>query len=305
MKNCKKNVLKSRNGITLIALVITIIVLLILAGISISMLSGDNSILQKATDAKINTDNAQIKERIQLAGMAAAMVQKGNITYSNLIAQLNKEFKGATEGTEVGYYKITSGDETTDTWTVTVYTTVGEVSEEIKGILEETKTIGIAYTLDKNKVRMNFEKNKLDLEMYISNLSTEKQEAIVVKIAKAYMSDYFEEKYPGQEIDINLIYRDAGNASNLQEYAEYMRCSSITEYIMGGKGSPDFYDIIGVEGITGTITLKKGDTVITQGDVSLLNDLEYTLTDDGPYTIIGETRDGIKSENKTFDYVFK
>ena len=36
-------------GITLIALVITVIVLLILAGISISMLSGDNSILSNAT----------------------------------------------------------------------------------------------------------------------------------------------------------------------------------------------------------------------------------------------------------------
>jgi len=39
MKNHTKNSLKASNGITLIALVITIIVLLILAGISISMLS--------------------------------------------------------------------------------------------------------------------------------------------------------------------------------------------------------------------------------------------------------------------------
>ena len=51
-----EKVLKQKNGITLIALVITIIVLLILAGISISMLSGDNGILQKATDAKTNTN---------------------------------------------------------------------------------------------------------------------------------------------------------------------------------------------------------------------------------------------------------
>ena len=39
MKNFKKKVLKASSGITLIALVVTIIVLLILAGISISMLS--------------------------------------------------------------------------------------------------------------------------------------------------------------------------------------------------------------------------------------------------------------------------
>ena len=39
-------------GITLIALVITIIILLILAGVSISMISGENGILTKATEAK-------------------------------------------------------------------------------------------------------------------------------------------------------------------------------------------------------------------------------------------------------------
>jgi len=38
---------KEKNGITLIALVITIIVLLILAGVSISMLMGENRIINK------------------------------------------------------------------------------------------------------------------------------------------------------------------------------------------------------------------------------------------------------------------
>jgi len=53
-------------GITLIALVITVIVLLILAGISISMLSGDNSILSKAGDAREETRGATVKEEIDL-----------------------------------------------------------------------------------------------------------------------------------------------------------------------------------------------------------------------------------------------
>ena len=43
---------KTSKGITLIALVITIIVLLILAGVSIAMLTGDNGILTKSTEAK-------------------------------------------------------------------------------------------------------------------------------------------------------------------------------------------------------------------------------------------------------------
>ena len=46
---------KRNDGITLIALVITIIVLLILAGISITMLTGNNSILNQATNASRET----------------------------------------------------------------------------------------------------------------------------------------------------------------------------------------------------------------------------------------------------------
>ena len=45
--------MKNQKGITLIALVITIIVLLILAGVSIAMLAGDNGVLTKASDSKI------------------------------------------------------------------------------------------------------------------------------------------------------------------------------------------------------------------------------------------------------------
>ena len=51
MKNFKKD-----RAITLIALVITVIVLLILAGVTISALSGDNGILQNAGRAKEETE---------------------------------------------------------------------------------------------------------------------------------------------------------------------------------------------------------------------------------------------------------
>ena len=54
--------LKEVKGITLIALVITIIVLLILAGVSIAALSGNNGILTKAKEASQKTVEAQKKE---------------------------------------------------------------------------------------------------------------------------------------------------------------------------------------------------------------------------------------------------
>ena len=57
---------KAQNGITLVALVITIVVLLILAGVSIATLTGENGILNSAKEAKIKTELAQIKDCVAI-----------------------------------------------------------------------------------------------------------------------------------------------------------------------------------------------------------------------------------------------
>ena len=58
---------REQKGITLIALVITIIVLLILAGVSIAMLTGENGILTKATQSTQETAKGEATEAIKLA----------------------------------------------------------------------------------------------------------------------------------------------------------------------------------------------------------------------------------------------
>ena len=58
--------MKNTRGITLIALVVSIIVLLILAGITIAALSGDNGILTRAKEAKEKTEQAQKEEEENL-----------------------------------------------------------------------------------------------------------------------------------------------------------------------------------------------------------------------------------------------
>ncbi len=57
---------KDTKGITLIALVITIIVLLILAGVSIAMLTSDNGIITNAQKSKISTTFSTYKEEVEL-----------------------------------------------------------------------------------------------------------------------------------------------------------------------------------------------------------------------------------------------
>jgi len=65
----RRNTMKGQRGITLIALVITIIVLLILAGVAISMLSGENGILKQAVEAKEKTEESQKDEETNLNDM--------------------------------------------------------------------------------------------------------------------------------------------------------------------------------------------------------------------------------------------
>ncbi len=64
-------------GITLIALVITIIVLLILAGVSIAMLTGQNGILTQATSAKEKANKATEEEKIQMAVLGSSLTDSG------------------------------------------------------------------------------------------------------------------------------------------------------------------------------------------------------------------------------------
>ena len=79
-----KKIIKQKKGITLIALVVTIIVLLILAGISIAMLTGQNGILQKATKSKEITEKAEIIEKAQMDIIGKQAEHQGNISESEL-----------------------------------------------------------------------------------------------------------------------------------------------------------------------------------------------------------------------------
>ena len=87
---------EAQNGITLIALVITIIVLLILAGVSIAMLTGQNGILTQAQNAKTTTANKSAEEKVKLAVMGAR-ADDGTLTVGKLRTEL-ANYGGTVEG---------------------------------------------------------------------------------------------------------------------------------------------------------------------------------------------------------------
>ena len=90
IKTAKKQKLKESKGITLIALVITIIVLLILAGVTIATLTGDNGILKKAGDAKTQTEQAKEDENLKIA-IAGSYGTDGKLNLKDLKDNLKNQ----------------------------------------------------------------------------------------------------------------------------------------------------------------------------------------------------------------------
>ena len=98
---------KQEKGITLMALVITIIVLLILAGVTIAMLTGDNGIISKAMQAKIRTEEAKETEETGLNEIENYI--NGKSAEAGVVVQDLKSIKGdGTEGEVIGE-KVSDG----------------------------------------------------------------------------------------------------------------------------------------------------------------------------------------------------
>ena len=94
---------EQEKGITLIALVLTIIVLMILAAVSVATLTGDNGILTKAQEAKETAKKAEIEEQLRLAQLSAKIKKEGGaITVSDLLQELESQgvdFEPGEDGT--------------------------------------------------------------------------------------------------------------------------------------------------------------------------------------------------------------
>lgn len=98
--------MKCKNkGITLISLVVTIIVLLILAGVSISMLTGENSILMQATKVKKKNEETTELERVQLTVTSALAQGHGTLNEEYINISFQEEFgqTPAKKGTSYVY----------------------------------------------------------------------------------------------------------------------------------------------------------------------------------------------------------
>ena len=138
-----KEIIKKEKGITLIALVITIVVTLILAGISIATISSNNGLINQAANAKNNASIAEEKEIIKLsAANAKGKNRYGNLTRDGLQEKLNDY---ASENNQISveedgenllvhftksnrYYNVNAEGETSDPLEATVIEYAGDIT---------------------------------------------------------------------------------------------------------------------------------------------------------------------------------
>lgn len=99
IKKIRKGMAKANKGITLIALVITIIILIILAGVAVNLSLGENGIFNRAKTAREQYKMAEVKEKIELAivDIQSEKISKGEqCTIDTIISELPGKVEGLT-----------------------------------------------------------------------------------------------------------------------------------------------------------------------------------------------------------------
>lgn len=192
-------------GITMIALVITIIVLLILAAISVTTLTGENGILTKAQEAKIATEKAAIEEQLRLAQLSAkTQAMGGPIDIQDILDELDKagvDYE-VIEGEDGGTTIIIDGEYIFD-----IIEKEGDVDFESQGtvdkLLPRIDIIEISMEGSIIKVKVATKRNEEGtLEFYIKEENeTEYTKKETVEQAPA------EYEYNYEGIDITKVYQ--------------------------------------------------------------------------------------------------
>jgi Tfp pilus assembly major pilin PilA len=123
-------------GITLIALVVTIVVLLILAGITISLVFGSNGVIQKAQDSKEQTEIGEMREKLEMAKVPVYADGNGSYKVQDYWDRIESEGLIADKTVDI----IDNGDGTYEVTTTPGY--VFEITVEPNKEIAENIIIG-------------------------------------------------------------------------------------------------------------------------------------------------------------------
>ena len=89
-----KNIRKQASGLTLIALIITIIALIILAAVSLAALTGNNGIIERARNARVDNIISNQKEIVEMAITTVLLDNMGindNVSVEAVLGEIQKQ----------------------------------------------------------------------------------------------------------------------------------------------------------------------------------------------------------------------
>ena len=293
--------LRKNKGITLIALVITIIVLLILAGVSIAMLTGQNGILTQAQNASTQTEIAEAKEKAQMDIMAwqSERLENGQdatlndetvktiLTGKDYVKELKDTSFISTKGEhEIQYSELYTTGSTTGGQTVVDGVTVPSGFTHIAG---ESKEEGIVVADSKENefvwVPVTKKEDGTPTDPYVeTNGMLTKKDGTQVEIQLG--------RYEFSDTGILEDYTEDTSANHNSEY-ENAIALSIENFKTSVEENGGYYIARYEAGVT-------GDTAFSAEDM----EDEYTAPNDTWTGYDGDSNDiVIKSGEKVWNYV--
>ena len=310
----KKVYLMKNKGITLIALVITIIVLLILAGVAIAMLSGENGILKKAAESKTKTEQAQKEEETRLADMeTTANFLTNNVSYKIK----NGYMTGFTVGDKVSDinskleelgYKISLKYDYSNKKHVEIET--DDIIATGMSVQKDGKTV--AKTIVVGDIREDGRINALDVLIY-SKYMTDETTVEIEEWQKVAMDLNFDGKIDGKDNDLFILENNKRSMPDQNKYAynandiiidreswkkqQFIgnlkgKINNSTIYILENEEGTEFYnlkikttdslkveDVLGILPDDGTIK-RNGEEVATTEDIKNGDEIIYKYKDE-------------------------
>ena len=243
--------MKKSKGITLVSLIITIIILLILAGVTISMILGENGIINKAKNAKNNTNRSQFEENVEIAEITYKMnlkVENEQIAYAELKKTI--ENYGYSYEVEDKTLKITN-NEFTKTINLEQVETENESLEwmKVNNLIVTSKNIGnysSKYSgIEEGTVFLNYDINKKDIynPRDLSLASAQYGLALISTYSKTNDNEYLENaKLIGNNILENKVFKkEYAHANNTN--GNMLTCISSENKMNNGKWTynSDYY----------------------------------------------------------------